>query len=262
MAFAEWSSPLPPSSYAREIQYKLKMNTLPINLQEVARYIDVSLEYAELDSLAGVYFAHERLIVVSDKISNEQRRRFTIAHELGHAYIPGHDDIMFSCKEEDVRNYQSSKRHEREANIFASELLMPSALVETDVRRLDMTFDSAEKIAEKYGVSLTAAMLKLVEVSEEPGAVVLSQAGRIKWSNKSASFEGHVKQSATKLDENTYAVDLFREKSESEKRDVALQNAWIIGTAKSTFIREHSRRLGSLDMVLTLLTPYQEETES
>ena len=74
------------------------MNAFPVDLEAVAEYVGVELEYAELDSLAGAYYPKERLIVVSTMLSNEQRKRFTIAHELGHATIPGHANVSGKLK--------------------------------------------------------------------------------------------------------------------------------------------------------------------
>ena len=63
-------------------------------------------------------------IVLKESL-NVNRKKFTIAHELGHFYIPWHSELMFGCdiKEMDFKNDYVPR--EKEANMFAAELLMP-----------------------------------------------------------------------------------------------------------------------------------------
>jgi len=68
-------------------------------------------------------------IVINNQITYIPRKKFTIAHELGHIFISWHDDITI-CQTD---NYMLSKNlldiQEKEANVFASELLLPEEWV-------------------------------------------------------------------------------------------------------------------------------------
>jgi Zn-dependent peptidase ImmA (M78 family) len=57
-------------------------------------------------------------------------RRFTIAHELGHYFIEGHVDAIFSegSVHESRAGFISSSNFELEADHFAARLLMHNAL--------------------------------------------------------------------------------------------------------------------------------------
>ena len=75
------------------------------------------------------------------------RRRFTIAHEIGHHFLHS-DGATVLCRAADVDQAEEAARlKEREANRFAAELLMPEELVrehgarEADVAELARTFD-------------------------------------------------------------------------------------------------------------------------
>jgi predicted transcriptional regulator len=75
------------------------------------------------------------------------RRRFTIAHEVGHHFLHS-DGATVLCRPVDVDQADEAARaKEREANRFAAELLMPEELVrahagrEADVAQLARTFD-------------------------------------------------------------------------------------------------------------------------
>lgn len=91
------------------------------------------------------------------------RRRFSIAHELGHLFLHMgflvDEDRWGSCTDYDVYNRSGiSTEEEHEANEFAGALLMP----EEEFRRVaenhrdGSTYDTGG-IAEAFGVSLDAA---------------------------------------------------------------------------------------------------------
>jgi len=96
------------------------------------------------------------------------RRRFTIAHELGHLVLQ-RDDLFHVDEKFPVafRSEDSSKAHspfEVEANQFAAELLMPEKLLMRDVAKLPLGLDVEEAIAElarRYEVSEQAMTIRL-----------------------------------------------------------------------------------------------------
>lgn len=114
------------------------------------------------------------------------RRRFSIAHELGHYHIPSHAEVGMAlyCADADLRmrSYDARQR-EWEANDFATELLMPFRLYSQDAAKLDPTFDSVRRLAapEMYDVSLTAAAWRLVETTRQMCAMVVAVNGSVQW---------------------------------------------------------------------------------
>jgi Zn-dependent peptidase ImmA (M78 family) len=84
------------------------------------------------------------------------RRRFTVAHELGH-YVLGHDN----APRDDAASFGASVRSpvERAANQFAAELLMP----EDAVKKLALSgrMASVEQMAEAFKVSKVAMNYRL-----------------------------------------------------------------------------------------------------
>lgn len=68
----------------------------------------------------------ETQVFINDKIHNRNRRRFTLAHELGHALL-GHnlDEIHYRNSEIDSQ----TDAQEVEANIFARDILMPATVL-------------------------------------------------------------------------------------------------------------------------------------
>lgn len=124
---------------------------------------------------------------------DQGRRRFSLAHELGHFHIPRHKDVglMLSCADSDLRARVADARQlEWEANDFATELLMPWRLFARDVAEKEATFRTVAELAgpEMYDVSLTAAAWRLVETSREACALVVSTDGQVEWIVKSSSW--------------------------------------------------------------------------
>lgn len=93
---------------------------------------------------------------------SQMRQNFTIAHELGHIFLPWHKGTIAS----DVNEYNASthkmyKDMESEANRFASELLMPSDWI-NNILDQNISFKAClEKILQDAGVSLEAALIKI-----------------------------------------------------------------------------------------------------
>ncbi len=95
------------------------------------------------------------------------RRRFTIAHELGHVLLLAHDDLHVDGNLI-LRNATSSQgidRREIEANAFAAELLMPVDMLREEIRRrggIDLNDDRVVgDVASAFGVSVQALLIRL-----------------------------------------------------------------------------------------------------
>ncbi|MBA4072793.1 MAG: hypothetical protein C0497_13295 [Gemmatimonas sp.] len=121
------------------------------------------------------------------------RRRFSIAHELGHLHIPTHAafaTVPCSDRSDGFAIDPQRRQREAEANQFAAELLMPFRWFSEDARRLDLALSSAAQLAspDRYGVSVMAAARRMLEVNREPGLLVVSEAGRLLWADWSAGW--------------------------------------------------------------------------
>lgn len=92
------------------------------------------------------------------------RRRFTIAHELGH-YVLHPDLIGDGITDDALYRSRLGDPIERQANRFAANLLMPWDLIIESTRS---GLDTVEKLAEKFEVSKSAMSVRL-EVPFETG---------------------------------------------------------------------------------------------
>lgn len=68
-------------------------------------------------------------IVLNTAIRYEPRKRFTLAHELGHIFISWHSDVTLCVTDNEYSEHNKLDIQEHEANVFASEILMPTEWV-------------------------------------------------------------------------------------------------------------------------------------
>lgn len=127
-------------------------------------------------------------IMVSTNCPTDGFRRFTVSHEIGHAAIEGHVDLMEWVDQGDKKialseaHYTSMKRPiEAEADHFASELLMPRRWAQRFVDSLSPGIDAIETIANMFGTSLSSAGVRFAQLSSAPLMVMLSRDGAIEW---------------------------------------------------------------------------------
>lgn len=125
-------------------------------------------------------------LLYNSSIEVPGRIRFTIAHELGHYILHRAERTAFECSQEDMLYWESAEKQiESEADTFASYLLMPL----DDFRRQisgDITdLTAIEHCANRYGVSLTAAMLKWLEFTTQRAVLVMSRDGYVLWARSS-----------------------------------------------------------------------------
>lgn len=102
-----------------------------------------------VDSVAIDAFSaapHGRPVIALSEKGNPMRRRFSVAHELGHLLLHPHPA-------------PGSPAHERQANAFAAEFLMPAA----EIRPLlpsPVDIPVLKQIADGYGVSVAALLYR------------------------------------------------------------------------------------------------------
>jgi len=147
---------------------------------------DGRIEYYRENSVGQFYlmYAQEEL-----PFRPQGRVRFSIAHELGHFYLPDHRAYLLSGQFHNSQSdFVSSKVWEREADRFAARLLMPTELFRDEVRARDgfLTLPDLRKLAgDVFHTSLTSTMRRYVEMNFEPCCMVMAERGTITWSIRS-----------------------------------------------------------------------------
>lgn len=192
------------------------------------------------------------IISVNETIPEEGRKRFAIAHEIGHFILHTGTQLIL-CDEEDMHVWKESKTREIEANEFAASLLMPHEIFIRFIKTGQPTFDVISDVAKEFRTTLTATALRYVDFSKEPCALVVSKDGFIKWYRRSDSFDFHVKV-GEKLSFDTFAFDYFDGVDLPKDPDSVPARAWLAGKIdEESDLVEQSITLGSYGVVLSLL---------
>jgi len=146
----------------------------PVSVDRIAATIGATIRYEPADSrLAGMAYKSPDGVMVIGVNSAERRtrQRFTVAHEIGHLLLHKDDAIhvdegyvVFGHREDLYRTAPDPK--ETQANIFASELLMPAHFLQRDFADLVGGFDlesdtAARAFANRYEVSLQTMTIRL-----------------------------------------------------------------------------------------------------
>jgi len=130
----------------------------------------------------------EWTLIYNSAIEVPGRIRFTIAHELGHYILHRKGRNSFECSESDMLRWESTEMQmESEADVFASYLLMPIDDFRRKIGSEAVVLNVLAECAKRYGVSLTAAVLKWLEFTTQRAVLVMSRDGYILLSRSSQS---------------------------------------------------------------------------
>lgn len=129
-------------------------------------------------------------IAYNKDIRSEGRKRFTIAHELGHFLMHRDEGPQggFNCGQQDMATWDHDRNpQEAEANCFAAGILMPLDDFRAQVpARASVEMDDLSELArDRYAVSLTACILRWLEYTERRAMLVVSRDGYILWAKPS-----------------------------------------------------------------------------
>ena len=111
---------------------------------------------------------------------------FSIAHELGHFYIPEHRErLRAGSQHNSVSDFGSKNSTESEADHFAAHLLMPQELFIEHVKTFHRGFCTLKNLctmAERLGTSITSTAIRYCDCGIDATLVILSKDRTVHWS--------------------------------------------------------------------------------
>jgi Zn-dependent peptidase ImmA (M78 family) len=173
---------------------------VPVPIQELCARLGVQrIEDFDTDGFEGglITDAKRSEGTILAKRGGEPRRRFTIAHELGHflmAHHVPHQPGRFLCKNSDLLRVKAKEgdqrqRGEVEANRFASLLLMPPHLLRAAMAAFpEPDLQHVLALARDFGVGKETAARAFVQYHSERIAIVVAGQGRVQRCYRSLSF--------------------------------------------------------------------------
>jgi Zn-dependent peptidase ImmA (M78 family) len=168
---------------------------LPVDCKSLAEGLGIKVEGFDIeDDFQGMLSIEGdfKAILYNSCIREEGRINFTIAHELGH-YSLHRDRKELKCSLDDLENMGNlqphSKNIEREANVFASYLLMPGQDVRQQIKDNAIDIALMKRLSGRYQTSVTATACRVAYLANQPIAIiVVSYDGRVKWSWRNQLF--------------------------------------------------------------------------
>lgn len=200
------TAPFTPERWAFEITHVLNAalgaDRFPIDIPMIAREYSkqrfpddpiVSVQGDRLPTFDGALYKAKVGrkgwgIIYNNAITSKGRINFTLAHEFGHyllhriAYPNG-----FQCGQQQIVRWDSEYGQvEHQANVFAANFLMPL----DDFRRqiapaAKVDLDMISHCADRYRVSLIAAVLRWLSYTQKRAVLVVSRDGFILWARSS-----------------------------------------------------------------------------
>src|SRR5580704_4559887 len=245
-------------AYATALMAEFKIPGLP-DLLDIVRRLNLTLKVVDSEGFDGALVRAEGLaygtIAIRGSIRETGRKNFTIAHEIGHYVLPGHDVSASVCSPSDVGNWSdTSKEQERQADEFAAELLLPAAYAQPIFETTPPSLKVIQDVAERSGASLSATAWRYCDLITERCAVVWSHKKKISWYKGSGEFGFFLKR-GKEVEKGTQAFECFSGTRSHESPEPIPADLWLDERviANDSLLWEHSIGLPFYDSVLSLL---------
>lgn len=154
------------SKRTEDILKKINIEKAPVPIEKVAELFAIKIiPYNFPENFSGlIQEVNGQMVIGVNKKHHPNRQRFTISHEIAH-YLLGHSVGHSIGLTNDIFESNQSileANKEKEANVFAGELLMPTNILTADIQRLRGKAKIPD-LAKMYEVSEQAMSIRLLE---------------------------------------------------------------------------------------------------
>ena len=169
-------------SVAERLLHSHSITSAPVHVEQIAFALGIDVRSTRPGdvSLSGFLVRDDgagQAIIGVNKEHHKNRKRFTVAHEIGHFLLhTGQEIYVDECFKSGIRislrdedSSKGTEREEIEANVFAAELLMPVELLRADIASSNISDEeklekALDRLAKKYEVSKQALTYRLVNL--------------------------------------------------------------------------------------------------
>ena len=196
------------------------------------------------------------IIVINSNIKDKNRRRFVIAHELGHFELHKNLERFYVCDEKSFMDFHQKGSQEAEANNFAAELLMPTKIFQSLLKREPFSVQSIIELSCIFTTSITSTAIKYTQYGNHPIAVFFAQNGIIKWCAKSDDFICEYNRSKGEpLHNQSVAFDSLKTKKIADKPQIVMPYVWFkdFNISPTLYFWEQCVAIPSINAVLSFV---------
>lgn len=251
-----------------------------LNPESIAKTkgITVSFNDYEEDSFDGLLeHRHGRFHIYGNlarlESSDSPRARFTLGHELGHFFIDEHRLVLESGEAEghpSFCDYESNNPVEREADHFASNLLLPEKRFRTAAKKYGVGLGAVRELAKVFRTSLTSTAIRYASLEVLPCALIKWNSSGVAWkwlsgSTREAGFRVTISE-PSKLPRNCPTARVLANETSASGyiEGGTTASAWFPFISQESFkniiLIEQAVSLGRFG-VLTLLYPESKSYE-
>lgn len=243
-------------------EYIAREKGIKFSYDNYGQYFDGMLEYHQ-----GRFFIYCNLDRVKER--NSTRARFTFAHELGHYFIDEHRLALIrgqSLYYQPNSHLTAKNLLEREANSFASRLLMPNFLFEK-ILYLTSIPDGLEGILylkEVFQTSIPSTSIRFIEYNISKCVVFVWDRidGHLKWHTTSSFFKslnGKQINNCLSLKKGSPTLNAFNN-TEIQRGETVINNFFNIDNNefKNFQIMEEALLMGEYGIITMIYLPQTE----
>lgn len=145
---------------------------VPVDVRRLASFRGARVIEAEQQPAGLLQWDASRLTIRVRASDSEERRRFTVCHEVCHTFMPGFRQTPRTRADLDVECFDRRDPEEYLCDLGAAELLLPRADI-AGLLRADFTIDDILILATHFRASIEATALRCVGLSPQPVAIVV-----------------------------------------------------------------------------------------
>ncbi|MBN8853698.1 MAG: hypothetical protein BGO55_11760 [Sphingobacteriales bacterium 50-39] len=200
-----------------------------LSMEEIAWACGLMVTRKEMDGCEGriIMSRDGGIISINASIDYQPKINFILAHEIGHSCLHGNIQPLFADNKHSLAEWYAKGEHEKEANDFATELLMPSEAFARRVKGQKPSVNVIGDAATYFGASRTAAFLRYRDLGDFPVMVILVENGVVKWKSHSEDFPFKWLSINTPVPAFTVAGDYFHRNSKEPGPEKVFAIDWF-----------------------------------
>lgn len=198
-----------------------------IDVEAIAWDAGAEVRFAELDSCEARIIGYgNRAIITVEERSIPTRKRFSVAHELGHWKY--HRGRSFVCRKEDIGSQvRGAADPERIADAYAADLLLPAYLfAPLAAKTKKATFEAIDSIRAEFQTSRTATALRMVDYGPEPAMLICHGPQKRLWFKRGPGVPDRWFP-RDELDAESPAFEVLHGKTDRTPRSLIGADAWF-----------------------------------
>lgn len=232
-----------------------------LDLKDILGCEKILYKESKLNSCQGnlIRFNNRGIINISSSITHSYKKRFVLAHELGHWFMH-RDKVLFTCTNENMNDWTlNNPIIEIEANAFAGELILPENILKLYFKTPVPDVAIFREISHTYQISLSALSIKYAKSGIWPVCIFFCTNNAIDWPLPSRRFPYKVFGNKH-IPNNSLTEECLRKQVKEASTRVIETKKWFpndYSVKDDSYLNEMVFPMPNLNACLTFVWEYQ-----